>query len=81
MVATQRVIAHALTIAVLAIGAPAVSSAQQNTPQPGTTAAPTVAIDQDDIGGVVTSRLGPEAGVWVIAENLRIWVPVSPRWS
>ena len=25
-------------------------------------------IDPDDIGGVVTSSKGPEAGVWVIAE-------------
>ena len=29
----------------------------------------TVAIDPDDIGGVVTSAKGPEAGVWVIAET------------
>src|SRR5215510_15096901 len=29
----------------------------------------TVAIDNDDIGGVVTSAKGPEAGVWVIAET------------
>src|SRR5687767_1045225 len=28
-----------------------------------------VAIDADDIGGVVTSPKGPEAGVWVIAET------------
>jgi hypothetical protein len=28
-----------------------------------------VAIDNDDIGGVVTSTKGPEAGVWVIAET------------
>ena len=28
-----------------------------------------VAIDDDDIGGVVTSAKGPEAGVWVIAET------------
>ena len=28
-----------------------------------------VAIDADDIGGVVTSSAGPEAGVWVIAET------------
>ncbi len=27
------------------------------------------AIDADDIGGVVTSATGPEAGVWVIAET------------
>jgi hypothetical protein len=29
----------------------------------------TVAIDPDDIGGVVTSAKGPEAGVWVVAET------------
>ena len=29
----------------------------------------TVAIDPDDIGGVVTGGRGPEAGVWVIAET------------
>ena len=28
-----------------------------------------VAIDQDDLGGVVTSGKGPEGGVWVIAET------------
>src|SRR5215213_325422 len=28
-----------------------------------------VAIDADDIGGVVTSAKGPETGVWVIAET------------
>ena len=29
-----------------------------------------VAIDDDDIGGVVTGPAGPEAGVWVIAETM-----------
>src|SRR3954452_23714971 len=29
---------------------------------------PAVAIDNDDIGGVVTGPNGPAAGVWVIAE-------------
>src|SRR5581483_11824147 len=28
-----------------------------------------VAVDADDIGGVVTGASGPEAGVWVIAET------------
>src|SRR6267142_1734020 len=28
-----------------------------------------IALDPDDIGGVVTSAKGPEAGVWVIAET------------
>src|SRR6478736_6389409 len=32
-------------------------------------AAPAVAIDNDDIGGVVSGPKGPEAGVWVIAET------------
>jgi hypothetical protein len=32
-------------------------------------AAQAVAIDSDDIGGVVTGPKGPEAGVWVIAET------------
>jgi hypothetical protein len=31
--------------------------------------APSVAFDDDDIAGVVTSASGPEAGVWVIAET------------
>jgi hypothetical protein len=31
--------------------------------------APEIKIDEDDIGGVVTSSKGPEAGVWVIAET------------
>src|SRR4249920_3820006 len=40
--------------------------------QPGLTAlqtTDTVRVDNDDIGGVVTSASGPEAGVWVIAET------------
>ena len=35
----------------------------------GQAPAGTVAIDNDDIGGVVTGARGPEAGVWVIAET------------
>ena len=35
----------------------------------GPAAAQGVAIDRDDIGGVVTGPGGPEAGVWVIAET------------
>src|SRR3989441_6072050 len=39
--------------------------------RPSAQHAPPVAvqIDHDDIGGVVTSKHGPEAGVWVIAET------------
>ena len=35
----------------------------------GQQSAARVAIDNDDIGGVVTGPQGPEAGVWVIAET------------
>jgi hypothetical protein len=50
----------AVGIAALAVGSAASVSAQQ---------AAAVAIDNDDIGGVVTGPNGPEAGVWVIAET------------
>ena len=49
-----------LTLPILALAAALPASAQQ---------APAVAIDNDDIGGVVTGAGGPEAGVWVIAET------------
>ena len=45
----------------IALTIPAIGARQQ--------AAPAVAVDADDIGGVVTSAKGPEAGVWVIAET------------
>ena len=38
-------------------------------PQAQSPRATAVAIDADDIGGVVTGPSGPEAGVWVIAET------------
>ena len=38
-------------------------------PGAGIAAAQTVAIDTDDIGGIVNGPAGPEAGVWVIAET------------
>ncbi|MPY68682.1 MAG: carboxypeptidase regulatory-like domain-containing protein [Alphaproteobacteria bacterium] len=44
------------TMAIVALGA-------------GAAQAQDVAIDNDDIGGVVTGPSGPEAGVWVIAES------------
>src|SRR3979409_2448460 len=60
-------------IAALGLVAPASLQAQQ---------VAAVAIDKDDIGGVVTGPKGPEAGVWVIAETrdlpvrfIRIVVP------
>src|SRR3989475_5145259 len=39
------------------------------TARPAAQPSPGVQIDNDDIGGVVTSKNGPEAGVWVIAET------------
>src|SRR4051812_10388311 len=45
---------------IILFGAAVVALAQQRA---------TVAIDNDDIGGVVTSSKGPEVGVWVIAET------------
>ena len=44
----------------------AASLARMSAQQP---AGGAVRIDNDDIGGVVTSAKGPEAGVWVIAET------------
>jgi len=52
----------AVGIAVLLIAAPAWLEAQQST-------ADAVRIGDSDLGGVVTSANGPEAGVWVIAET------------
>src|ERR1700694_3795379 len=39
---------------------------------PATAQQATVAIDNDDIGGVVRGPGGPEAGVWVIAETTEL---------
>src|SRR6516165_4908695 len=61
MSAGETVFAAVLALAMFATGA----GAQQNL-------APAVAIDDDDIGGVVTSRFGPETGVWVIAQTTEL---------
>jgi len=53
----------AFGIAVMSANAPVVAQ-----PKPTAPAAP-VAIDADDIGGIVSGAKGPEAGVWVIAET------------
>jgi len=44
-------------------------------PGPEQLAAQTVDVGSDDIGGVVTSTSGPEAGVWVIAETRDLPTP------
>ena len=56
-----RFIVRAAPLGILLPWIIAVSPAQQ--------ARQAVAIDSDDIGGVVTGPSGPEAGVWVIAET------------
>jgi hypothetical protein len=64
----------ALAMVMLAAGLPVPARAQQSA-APRTAAAlatATVAIDDNDIGGVVTSRFGPEGGVWVIAETTEL---------
>jgi hypothetical protein len=65
MTLKQALLASAATIgmaAMLLADAPPPVNAQP-------AATPAVAIDNDDIGGVVTGPNGPEAGVWVIAET------------
>ena len=57
---TLRFLAGAACLAILLPWVFTVSHAQQTQ---------AVAIDNDDIGGVVTGPNGPEAGVWVIAET------------
>ena len=58
---TKRVKVYAAAIVAGAIATVATSACQSP--------ADAVAIDADDIGGVVTSASGPEAGVWVVAET------------
>jgi hypothetical protein len=53
------VAAAAIAVAAFAVSGPVPTRAQQAA----------VAIDGDDIGGIVRSANGPEAGVWVIAET------------
>ena len=51
-------------VAAIAVGAAATAVEQQD--------AAAAAIDKDDLGGVVASAKGPEAGVWVIAETTQL---------
>ena len=53
-----------VVLAIFFFVSPARLSSQQN--------AASVRIDSDDIGGVVMSSNGPEAGVWVIAETTEL---------
>ena len=61
-----------ITLAGCLLALAACSEQEQQTstqPEPVVSDAPDISVDQDDIGGVVTSSNGPEAGVWVIAET------------
>jgi hypothetical protein len=58
---TRKFLYSGICIALLFAGMMPGLGARQNTAA--------VQIDSDDIGGVVTSTKGPEAGVWVIAET------------
>src|SRR5882724_13060592 len=54
------------TVVVVGLGVLLIASPERVSSQQSRGA---VRIDNDDIGGVVTSANGPEAGVWVIAET------------
>jgi hypothetical protein len=58
----KRILYAGICISVLLVSSIAGMAARQ-------TGGSSVQIDGDDIGGVVTSAKGPEAGVWVIAET------------
>jgi hypothetical protein len=58
-----------LTSAAIGLAIVAIAVTPRATLRAQQAAAPSVSIDNDDIGGIVTSTKGPEAGVWVIAET------------
>lgn len=58
---------HRVSIVALAAGVALALTA--SFVRPSAQAGMSVAIDPDDIGGVVTGPRGPEAGVWVVAET------------
>ncbi len=62
---TMRVLSAAAGAALMAASIAVSTSARQ-------ASSDAVAIDADDIGGVVTGAKGPEAGVWVIAETTEL---------
>src|SRR5262245_33782585 len=70
---TARVLLSGVAALVIAaaVSSPVPISAQQAAAPPaaGAAVASGIQINASAIGGVVTSRFGPEAGVWVIAET------------
>ena len=64
----RRKIALSIVAVTAFLFAPGAPRAQQPT-EPKASDPTTVTIDDKSIGGTVTSRFGPEAGVWIIAET------------
>src|SRR5687767_1601992 len=62
---THRFLRHRIAPLAMIVGVSGLLGAAQVAPR-------TVAIDGDDIGGVVTGPRGPEAGVWVVAETTQL---------
>jgi len=62
----RRAIRFALRLSAVAAGVLTVACSSESR---STVGGEGIAIDSDDIGGVVRSEQGPEAGVWVIAET------------
>src|SRR3977135_362125 len=60
---------RALYAGLTSVGLALLLSASQTSINAGQATGGTVPIDNDDLGGVVSSAKGPEAGVWVIAET------------
>src|SRR6204780_1084904 len=58
-----------LSFSALAIGTALLLASWMSKTSASPRANAVVSVDKDDIGGVVTSSKGPEAGVWVIAET------------
>ena len=58
-----------VTAGLLAVGGAVIVTVSLAGTGEGQGGSPAVAIDADDLGGVVTGPKGPEAGVWVIAET------------
>jgi len=65
---TSRLLHSGATL--IAIALVLLTGAPRPQAQPASPAA--VQIDADDIGGVVTGKHGPEAGVWVIAQTTEL---------
>jgi hypothetical protein len=75
MIVQRNSVRHTCSIALLTLGMalavaiPWTSTRLQGGVPPAEAQAKGVSVNADDIGGVVTSPKGPEAGVWVIAET------------